>query len=169
MKVLKRKELKEYRENKLKENDYRCLICNRKIDLNEAVVDHIHGSHKSIYPETNKLVRGVICSDCNILLGKIENQFLRSSKKYKENNKLPDILRKMADYIEKYQNLDNFDEILIHPTEYKEKIIKRSSFNKFKKIIKEKFNKELNYPKSGKLTKEIKIYADKINFEFEYY
>jgi len=169
MKFLKKSELKSFREKKLKENNFKCEICGRTIDFSEAVVDHIHSSHKSLYPETYKLIRGVICSDCNILLGKIENQFLRSSKKYKEEIELENVLKKISIYIKKYKNKNNFKDQVVHPSEWKPKKIKKSSFNKFKKIIKEKFNKNVEYPKSGKLTKQLEKLAKKINFEFEYY
>jgi len=166
---LKNSQLKEFREKKLQGNDFKCEICGRTIDFSEAVVDHIHGSHKSMYPETNKLIRGVICSDCNVILGKIENQFLRSSKKYKEKIDLENVLKNISIYINKYKNKNNFKEQLVHPSEWKPKKIKKSSFNKFKKLVKEKFNKNVEYPKSGKVTKQLKILSEKIEFKFEYY
>ena len=166
---LKQSELKDLREKILKKNNYICPICERKISIDEAVVDHIHGSHKSLYPETNKLIRNVICRTCNIILGKIENIYIRSPKEYKEQVDLEKILQNISIYINTYKEKNNFDMYLVHPTEWKPKKIKKSSFNKLKKLVKEKYNKELVYPKSGKLTKQIEEYANELDFELEYY
>jgi hypothetical protein len=171
-KELTQKELSELR-NKLYNGT--CPICGRTTELKEMSLDHIHGSHKSIYPETNKLCRDLICSDCNVLIGKIENQFLRSSKKFKENSNLSNILRNIADYIEKYSSIENFEEYFIHPTEWKPKKLKKSWFNKLNKLYKERIKnsnlkkKELKYPSSGKLTKEIEKWSKEFNLEPEYY
>ena len=160
-KELKQKDLKELR---IKSLPKKCPICGRELTLEDSVVDHIHTSHKSIYTETYSLVRDVICRDCNIILGKIENQYLRSKRQYKEETDLPTIIRNIAGYVEKYSKLENYDECLIHPKEIKPKKIKKSFFNKLKKEVKEKFNKDIQYPKSSKLTKEIKKYIDLLNF-----
>ena len=169
MTLLSQKDLKVLREKRLEENGYKCAICKRTITKDEAVVDHIHGTHKTMYPETNRLVRDVICADCNILLGKIENQYLRSSKKYKEEVPLATFLKNVSEYVEKYSRLENFEEKLVHPTEWKQPIIKRSNFAKFRKKVKELLNVDIEYPKSGKLTKKVKELAEKIGWEFEYY
>ena len=118
IKKLKKTELKEYRLKLLNKYPY-CEICGIKLTEKNAVIDHIHKTHKSIYPETNTLIRGLICSDCNIILGKIENQFLRSSKEYKEKNELSNILINMSKYIKKYSKLENIETPLIHPNEWK--------------------------------------------------
>ena len=169
MKYLKHSELKSFREKRLKENNYICPICKRKITLENSVVDHIHSQHKSIYPDTNKLIRDVICSDCNVLLGKLENQYLRSSKEYKEQVSLIDFLEGVIIYINKHSRLENFLEPLIHPIEWKQPIIKKSNFNKFKKLVKEKLNKNIEYPKSGKVTRELEKLAKKLDWDFEFY
>ena len=165
-KELKQKDLIELRKNNTPKI---CPICGRKITFEESVVDHIHSKHKTIYPQTYSLVREVICRNCNIILGKVENIYLRMSKDYKDNTKLSKILINMAKYIEKYSDIKNFDEKLIHPSEVKSKKIKKSFFNKLQKMVKEKYNKEIKYPKFGKLTKEIKKYCDLLNINVEYY
>jgi len=169
MTPLTQKTLKEFREKRLKENEFKCALCGRTITQEEAVVDHIHGTHKSMYPETNKLVRDVICRDCNVLLGKIENQYLRSSKEYKASVDLPTFLERASAYIRKYSDIENFIEKLIHPTEWKTPVIKRSNFAKFRKEVKSKLGVDIEYPKSGKVTKKVKELADKIGWEFEFY
>ena len=161
---MKQKDLKNFRISKLPK---KCPICKRDLTIENSVVDHIHTSHKSIFPETFSLIREVICSDCNVLVGKIENQYLRSSRAYKDATDLPEIIRNIADYIEKYSSKENFEDLIIHPKEVKPKKIKKSWFNKFKKEVKEKFNKELTYPKSGKIVKEISFYIEKLNYNID--
>ena len=55
------------------------------------VVDHNH---------TSGFVRGVVSSEGNVLLGRIENAFQRLSRDAKKAS-LPTILRNMADYLER--------------------------------------------------------------------
>ena len=169
MNALKNKDLKEYRHKRWIQNNRQCPILKREIPFEETVVDHIHSEHKILYPETNKLIRDVIHRDINTLIGKIENQFMRIKREIRDEVNLPDLLRNIADYIEKYSNIENFNEKLIHPSEIKTKKIKKSFFNKLKKIVEEKEGKEIQFPKSGKLTKEIEKYAKKYSIEIEYY
>jgi len=161
-KALKQSDLKKLRERALPK---RCPICNRELTMENSVVDHIHSQHKTLYPETHSLVRDVICSSCNIIIGKIENIYLRCPKDYKEETNLPDILKNISEYIKKYSKIENFDSLYIHPKEVKTKKIKKSWFNKLKKQVKETYGKDLEYPKSGRLIKEIEKYALKLGFE----
>jgi hypothetical protein len=161
MTQLKTSELKSIREDFFKLQNKKCEILDREIPLSEMALDHIHGTHRSIFPETNKLVRGLIHSDVNVIIGKIENQWLRSRKDLKDNNNLPDILRKIADYIEKYSKLDNFEKKLIHPSEKpKEKILSKRNFKKLQKEYNLTYpkKKNLEYPKSKKLTKKLEVF-----------
>ena len=80
---LKNNDLKKIREELFEKNNKKCKITNIEDDLKNFALDHIHGRHKSIY-KTNKLIRNLIHRDVNVLIGKIENQYLRSSKKLKE-------------------------------------------------------------------------------------
>jgi len=146
-----------------------CPICKRNTEIKEMSLDHIHGSHRSIYPETNKLCRDLICRDCNVLVGKIENQYLRSSKNIKEVTFLPDLLRDIASYIEKYSFLSGFTEELIHPTEWKPEKVKKSWFNKLNKLYKQRKGKDLKYPSSGKLTKDLEKWSKEFGLTPEYY
>ena len=158
---LKSSEIKEKRLSLLKEQNNKCLILKENLDENKAVLDHVHKEHKSFYTNTS-FIRGVIHSDINVLLGKIENQWNRSSKEIKQNYKLSNILRNIADYIEYFEkNPTN----IIHPREYKYPKIMKSKYNKLKKIYEENSNKKFPpFPKSGKLTKPLKEIANQFNF-----
>ena len=158
MKQLKTSEMKDVRERFYKQQNGKCLILNKEQPLTEMALDHIHGTHRSMFPGTNKLVRGLIQNDVNVIIGKIENQWLRSRSSLKDNHTLPDVLRGIADYIEKYSSIDNFDEKLIHPTEKpKEPKLSKRNFNKLKNEYAKMYpkKKSLEYPKSSKLTKSL--------------
>jgi hypothetical protein len=161
IKYLSQKELTELRK-KLYEDNPICPILKEERPLEQMALDHIHGSHRSIYPETNKLIRALIDTNINVLIGKIENQWLRMPKEIKEKHKLSDILVQIANYIDKHEKVENcrvYGELLGHPTEKpKEKKLSKRLFNKLNKLYMEKYpkRKELLYPKSGKATKEIK-------------
>ena len=95
------------------------------------------------------LIRGLLCSNCNVFLGKIENNHKRYCVK-----DLIQWLRNCADYLEQ-PNLP-----YLHPKEsfrLKEKISK-SDYNKIVKYLKQngKNKKIPKYPKNGYITKELK-------------
>ena len=65
-----------------------------------------------------------MCPNCNLLLGKIEN----NAKRFQRDDDLPNLLRRIADYIIEYTNY-------IHPTEKpKIKKISKRQFNKLQKL-----------------------------------
>ena len=155
---LKHKDLKEYRNRILKtDQNGLCAICN-KIPK-RPVLDH---HHKKKIKGTG-LVRGVIDSNMNVFLAKIENNAMRYGI---SNDDLPDILRSIANYMEKEQYP------LIHPTEApKEKKLKKSSYNKLLKVYKESESKLKfpSYPKSKRLTKPLEKFFNRYNILPEYY
>lgn len=63
--------------NILDEQKTKCPICNRSINKNLSI-DHDHNTGK---------IRGIICNDCNLAIGNVENS--------------PKRLRAMANYLEK--------------------------------------------------------------------
>ena len=69
MKKLKQSEVKEYRENMLKEQGGKCAFCGE--DCVKPCLDHAHRD-----PHKDK-IRGVICNSCNIFMGKLENASVR--------------------------------------------------------------------------------------------
>lgn len=108
------------RERLLKEANGICPICEKP---NEApCLDHHHTKKVG----GTGLVRGVICRNCNVFLGKIEN----NSKRYGISiHELSTVLRSCARY------LDQEPLPFIHPSEKpKAPILKKSSYNKLKKV-----------------------------------
>ncbi len=97
-----------------------CLVCSR--EPKTAVLDH---SHKKRVKGTG-LIRGVLCSNCNVFIAKSENNCGRYNISQEE---LPEILRSMADYLER-PHLP-----MIHPSEGpKPKILQKSAYNKLQKV-----------------------------------
>ena len=145
----------ELRERLLKEQDGICLICKRVVK--NPVLDHHHIKRV----KGSGLIRGVICSLCNVFLGKIENNCSR----YKiDQDELPTMLRSIADYLEKK------DLPYLHPSEVpKEPKLKKSSYNRLKKEASQYQKWNIPYPKSGKLTKKLEALFIKYNIEPEFY
>lgn len=154
MKILKSSEVQRQREIILERQEGKCLICNR--ECLSPVLDH---HHKKKVKGTGR-IRGVLCRNCNIFLGKIENN---SSRYCISGESLPEVLRNIANYLEKEQYP------FLHPSEKpKEPILKRSSYNKLKKELKGKY-KIPEYPKSGKLTKNLEKLFSKVDFSPKFY
>ena len=158
--ILKQKDIPKIRKKIYEKQGKKCEILNIEIEPEKQVLDHIHSEHK-YYPETG-YIRGAIHRDINVLLGKIENQWNRTSKDLKEKFELDEVLILIAHYIKKHKNKK---EKIIHPREYKEPKIMKSKYNKLKKIFLEKYpdKKFPEFPRSGKLTKQLK----KISEEFK--
>lgn len=153
-KQLTQKELPELRDSILKKQDFKCIICKRIIE--DPVLDHHHTKRIG---GTGK-IRGVLCRSCNVFLAKSENNSIRYCI---AQNDLPRILRNMADYLEKEQYN------ILHPTEKpKEPKLKKSSYKKLVKAINNK-QKIPEYPKSGNLTKQLKLLYEKYNIKPEFY
>jgi len=126
-----------------------CPICHRKI--NAPCLDHHHKKRL----KGSGQIRGVLCRSCNVLLGKIENNCVRYAICQEE---LPDVLRHMALYLEQ-AHLP-----YLHPSEAaKPMILKKSSYNKLKKIVQDApgVKQVPPYPKSGRLVKSLqKLYKE---------
>tara|TARA_R100000388_G_scaffold58831_1_gene43280 strand:+ start:132 stop:578 length:447 start_codon:yes stop_codon:yes gene_type:complete len=99
MKYLPQNKLGEWRE---KNKPKKCPLIEYK--TSNWVVDHNH---------TSGFVRGVVSSEGNVLLGRIENAFKRLSRSAKRAS-LPTILRNMATYLEKK------DTNIIHPEGFRQ-------------------------------------------------
>lgn len=141
--LLKQSDIKPLRDRLLKEQNGICPICSKKAQ--PPVLDH---EHRKKYGGSGK-IRGVLCSTCNSLLGKIENSIVR----YRiAKEQLPNVLRGIAMYVEK-PHLD-----FIHPSEKsKTKLLGKREFKKVAKYYSEKYpkRKSLIFPKSGKVNKQI--------------
>lgn len=163
---LKHADIKKLKKEILEKNNYICPILNTKLTEESAVLDHKHGK-KSIPlgKDYNGLVRGAIDRWANALEGKITNFYVRSGLE-KTGIPLPDILRRLADYLETPQVPPKY----VHPTEVpKPKKLGKRVFNKLNKEYKKKYpnRKPLEYPKSGVITKQIQKIADELNISLD--
>lgn len=156
---LKCSDIKKIRDKLCEEQNWICPICKRPID--NPVLDHQH--KKRI--KGSGLVRGVLCRSCNVFIAKAENNCIRYAIGY---DKLPSVLRAIADYLEKDHTC------YIHSSEKpKEQKLKKSSYNQLKKEwdkywwdSKKRFPE---YPKSGKLTKQLEFFFSLYNLQPEFY
>lgn len=139
---LKYKDIKYLREKIYTEQNGICPILNEHINLEDTTLDHQHKLFKDqeLIKDGNGLVRGVLSRKANSFEGKVFNAYRRLGL-HKSSCTLPEILRNLADYLEK----DNLP--YIHPSEEPKKPkLKKSSYNKLvKEIHKDKPNK--NIPK----------------------
>lgn len=151
---LKSKDIKKVRKQLLEAQDGKCQVCGLEIPHGDDVLDHKHRHRLSISLGENGagLVRGVLCRSCNIIEGKVANAFLRTGK-FKDGVPLSEILRGLADYLEK-PTTD-----MIHPTEQaKPPKLMKSSYNQLKKAMNGDGHKIPEY--TGRLTKKlIKLYS----------
>jgi hypothetical protein len=162
---LKQSDIPGYRKHILRKyQNGKCAISG--VPPKRPVLDH---HHKKRIKGTGR-VRGVIDSNMNVFLAKIENNASRYGIDQKE---LPRILRNIAKYLEKPQYP------YIHPSEKPPaKLIKKSSFNKLVKAL-----KSSNYrgklpvfpvaprgkPGKQKLTKALEKLYDRVDIKPEFY
>lgn len=154
---IKQSELPALRETLLGKQGGLCAICKRPVI--RPCVDH---QHKKRVKGTG-LIRGVVCSNCNVFLAKSENNCTRYGVTVEE---LPNYLRNMANYLEK-PHLP-----FIHPSEApKPKKLKKSSYNKLKKVHTQSSStlKFPDFPASGKLVKQLEKLFQLHKVEPEFY
>jgi len=162
---LKQKDIKELKQKLHKEQHNICPLLNKKVPLNEMTLDHKHKLKANpAGPNGDGLCRGAIEFRANAIEGKISNNWKRyfGADESKHPISLPDFLRNLADYLEN----PPCEQIYIHPSEKpKPKKLGKRVFNKIAKLYKEEYpkRKPLEYPKSCKPTKKIKILAEKYN------
>lgn len=150
---LKSSQIKEIREKILNEQDGLCAICGDPAV--RPVLDHHHSKRVG----GTSLCRGVLCSQCNVFLAKLENNASRYGVSKEE---LSNYTRKMADYLDKDHT--NF----IHPSEKeKPKTLSKRNFAEMQKKFKIQFPKlkAPMYPKSGFYTKTIEKFYLKVKME----
>ena len=154
---LKQKDIPKIRRRLLIKQKGKCDIC--RIAPKTPCLDHHHIKRV----KGTGQIRGVLCSACNIFIAKSENNAIRYGVSQEE---LPNRLRLFADYLEKKQYP------FMHPSEATPipKLMK-SSYNKLKRYFKQtgRKNKFPDYPKSGKLIKELEELFKHVNFEPEFY
>ncbi len=159
MRYLKSSEVEKLRNHLWKKQGGKCLIC--KNITYDPVLDH---HHKKKIKGTG-FIRGVLCRTCNVFLAKSENNTVRCGIPV-EN--LPEILRSMADYLERKQIE------VVHPTERKRQILQKSSYNKLITIYdgRAKIPPYKTSPKGKpmqKLTVKLKALFEKYNITPTYY
>jgi len=147
---LKTKDIPKLRDKLLKKQNYICPLCGRKIK--RPVLDHAHKRNGH-----DGCVRMVLCSGCNILIGKIENNYKRCEL---DDNALKELLKNFYDYVNtKHTNI-------LHPKENKikkEKLGKRQ-YNKVMKYW-NKFHpraKKPLYKKGMNIDKKWQKYLDEV-------
>ena len=145
--VLRDKDIKKVRDEILKEQGNICPVSKKEI-IN-PVLDHFH---KRKLGGDGK-IRGVLERSINIFLGKIENSCKRYGVSLEE---LPDVLRNIADYIQK----ERYD--LIHPSERPIFMEEYREICEYFLIVYPKKRKVPEYPKNGLMTKEFKKYLKDI-------
>lgn len=152
---LKSKDIKKFRSFVLEKQGGKCLICEKP--PKRPCLDHSHTKRT----KGTGLCRGVVCSNCNIMIAKSENNCVRYGFTQEE---LPKILRSIANYLEK-PHLP-----YIHHTEAppKPKLMK-SSYNKLKKALEGTGYSCPHMSKSGVLTLPLKKAFAQVKIEPEFY
>ena len=150
LRQLTQKDIKEVRNEILKTQNFRCLLCGRTITEQEAVLDHQHKNRKTDTNGVNGngLIRGVLCSACNLLEGKVWN----GQKRYLINPPLEKRISWLKSLIKYYQK-GHYP--MVHPSEIpKTPKVPKRSFNRMVKAYGLKYpkRKEPHYPLTGKLT-----------------
>ena len=162
--TLKTKDIKTIKRMLLEKQGYRCAICGKELTLENSVLDHQHKQRKSDKNGVNGdgLIRGVLCQEDNLSEGKIWNSMSRFQGARTPQDRI-NWLRNLIKYYEqeKYP--------YIHPTEkVKPKDVSKFNFNKMIKLFKEKYPKRKvpSYPKSKKLTVQLKKLFDEFNISY---
>lgn len=156
---LKYSEIKEFREQLAAEQDHTCPISGEVLTEENSVLDHKHRLFKNqeLGDEGGGLCRGTILNTVNSWEGRVFSSYRRAGL-HKLNATLPELLRGLADYLEK-------DELrVVHPTEREkpDKLGKRR-FKQLSKLYSEKYpkRKALEFPKSGNITVKLeKLFQD---------
>ena len=161
MRQLKAKDVPKLRNHLLKEQDVCCAICKKK--TTDPCLDH---SHVKKLKGTGQ-IRGVLCRTCNVFLAKSENNCIRFNI---TSSDLPRILRNCAKYLER-KHLP-----YIHPSEReKDPKLKKQAYNKLRKLYEteratgKRMRKFPEYPKSGKLTKELEKWFYELGIVPDFY
>lgn len=160
IRFLKASELKPLKEELHEAQGGICPILGIPVPLEDMVVDHKHAKKSIPLGENgNGCARGAISRFANIVEGKAANAYIRTGLE-KTGVPLSTILRNLADYLDNPPAPPG----LVHPTEVpKEKKLGKRVFNQIAKLYlaDNPTRKPLEYPKSGKPTKQIKELAEK--------
>lgn len=143
---LKQSDLQKIRDLWYTENSGICPILKIPVEKSNIVIDHQHKLKSELPDDTGKgCCRGAIEFRCNALEGKITNAFKRYG--LEKQIDLPTFLRNLADYLD--NNKIHEDVLYIHPSEKpKSKKLRKSSYNKLKKLEKKLPEYTGNYTKN---------------------
>jgi hypothetical protein len=141
---LTKEQLGELRKKQYKRQGNKCAITGLPYDIKDCVFDHRHKLKSEMLggPKGLGLLRGVIGRNVNTLEGKIQRVYKRYG--LSEDISLPDLLRRIADYIEN----PPIEQIYVHPNEKPKR--KKLSKPDYKRVCKYYF---CIYPKRKKLPK----------------
>jgi hypothetical protein len=157
---LKQKDILPLKAKLHKKNNGICPLLGIPVELNSMTLDHIHKLKSEDYAPNKGTIRNAIEFRANALEGKITNNWKRyyGADESKHPVDLPTYLRNLANYLEAGAYNEN-GVYHIHPSEVpKAPKVKKSSYNKMIKLFELKYPKRKipAYPKSKKLTKQIK-------------
>lgn len=123
---LRQRDIPTYRATILKEQNNTCCICKDHLENETGIsLDHQHRTKaEPVGVNGAGLIRGVLCRNCNVFEGKIWN----NSKRYGHYDRLPQVLRNMAEYLER----ENYP--YIHPSEApRPRCVSKRQYNKLAK------------------------------------
>jgi len=168
---MKPKDIKILKEELWNKNNKKCPLLDIEVPLDKIVLDHIHKLKHDEPSEQKGTIRNAIEFRANSMEGKITNNWKRyfGSDESKHLISLPNFLRNLADYLEEGSYYDG--NYYIHPNEVPKELLRKSSYNKLKKLYgnSSKKAKFPAYPKSKKLTKKLKELFLEFNLEPEFY
>ena len=162
---MKQKDIKPLKEKIWEKNSKKCPILNKEIPLDKMVLDHAHKRKDEEYQPDKGVARGSIDFRVNVILGKIENSVKRVGLNYEEGFNLPEMLRNMADFLEKGAYNEN-GTYYVHPKEVKkEPPVSKKNYNKLKKEYEASGKKKKfpEYPASKKCTVELRKLFEEFN------
>jgi len=133
---IKQSDVADIRASMLSEQSYRCALCGDGLDPANAALDHDHKSGR---------IRAVVHSDCNILLGKIENFIGRYGKRMDTEGRIHGFLRGAAEYMGldyshnplHYKHKTPEDKLLLKYRRLKRRSKKPETKKKYDTLIKE--------------------------------
>lgn len=152
LKIIKHTEIAKIRNALSEEQGNRCAICGKV--LTDPVLDHQHRMNKqqTLGEDGAGQIRGVLCRECNALEGKIWNAMNRYAQPKTVAERV-----EILEHIIEYWSRKPYE--MIHPTERdRPQNVSKRQYNKLAKLT-----DVPEYPKSGKLTKELAKLFNKYN------
>jgi len=158
---MKQKDIRILKEKLWLMNDKKCPVLDKEIPLEKMALDHAHKRNDEEYSEFKGTIREALDFRTNAVLGKLENAIKRTGLSNEQDFDIGTFLRNAADYFDKGAYVDEDGNMYIHPKEvHKEPKVSKRNYNKLKKEYSGK-RKFPEYPKSGKLTKDLeKLFKD---------